>query len=86
MSLSGRTSAIFTNNVPSSGSQSNDIRITTPQFLVQDGATLFASTTNDQPGGNIILSLGSLAVLNGGQVVTGSLGSGPAGTIQLDAK
>jgi filamentous hemagglutinin family protein len=84
--LSGRSSAILTNNNGSSDrSQSNDIRITAPQLLIQDGATLFASTVNDQSGGNIVLDLGSLAVLNGGQVVTGSLGSGSAGTIRLDA-
>jgi large exoprotein involved in heme utilization and adhesion len=83
--LTGRSSAILTNNGSADRSQSNDIRITAPQLLVQDGATLFASTVNDQSGGNIVLDLGSLAVLNGGQVITGSLGAGPAGTIRLDA-
>jgi large exoprotein involved in heme utilization and adhesion len=81
----GRPSGILTSNTDLATGQSNDIQITAPELRVQEGAVVIASTRNDQPGGNIALSLGRLAVLNGGQVVTGSLGSGPAGTLQVDA-
>jgi large exoprotein involved in heme utilization and adhesion len=81
----GRPSGIFTNNTDLATGQSNDIQITAPELRVQEGAVVIASTRNDQPGGNIALSLGRLAVLSGGQVVTGSLGSGPAGTLRVDA-
>ena len=81
----GLPSGIFTNNTDLATGQSNDIQITVPELRVQDGAVIIASTRNDQPGGNIVLSLGRLVVLSGGQVVTGSLGSGPAGTLQIDA-
>ena len=81
----GQSSGIFTNNTDLATGQSNDIQITAPELRVQEGAVIIASTRNDQPGGNIVLSLGRLGVLSGGQVVTGSLGSGPAGTLQVDA-
>ena len=81
----GRPSGILTSNTDFATGQSNDIQITAPELRVQEGAVVIASTRNDQPGGNIALSLGRLAVLNGGQVVTGSLGSGPAGTLRVDA-
>ena len=81
----GRPSGILTSNTDFATGQSNDIQITAPELRVQEGAVVIASTRNDQPGGNIALSLGRLAVLNGGQVVTGSLGSCPAGTLRVDA-
>ena len=83
--LRGQSSGIFTDNTDLATGQSNDTQITAPELLVQEGAVILASTRNDQPGGNVVLSLGRLAVLSGGQVVAGSLGSGPAGTLQIDA-
>lgn len=74
-----------TDNVEFSTGQGNDIQITAPQLLVRDGAVIFATTRNTQAGGNIILNLVRLEVLDGGQVVTSSLGSGPAGTVRVDA-
>jgi len=81
----GNPSGIFAGNTEVSTGRSNRIQIVAPELLVQDGAVILASTTNDQPGGDINLDLGRLAVLNGGQVVTGSLGAGPAGTVRIDA-
>jgi large exoprotein involved in heme utilization and adhesion len=81
----GIPSGVFTSNDRTSTGQSNDIFVTTPILFVQDGAVLFASTLNNQPGGDITLSLGRLAVLNGGQIIASSEGTGPAGTIRLNA-
>ncbi|MFH7243971.1 MAG: filamentous hemagglutinin N-terminal domain-containing protein [Spirulina sp.] len=84
-SRQGNPSGIFTNNTVTSTGRSNNIQITAPVLTVQDGAVMLASTSNGQPGGNITLTLGSLEVLNGGQVATGSVGTGPAGTIRINA-
>jgi filamentous hemagglutinin family protein len=84
-SESGSPSGIFSDNTDAVMGQSNRIEITAPSLLVQDGAVILASTRNEQPGGDITLDLGQLVVLNGGQVVTGSLGAGPAGTIRINA-
>jgi large exoprotein involved in heme utilization and adhesion len=63
----------------------DDILITTPLLVVKDEAFIEAGTLNTQPGGDVVLTLGRLDVLNGGQVSTRSEGSGPAGTIRVDA-
>jgi filamentous hemagglutinin family protein len=84
-SISGRPSGILTNNTDSPTGQSNDIRIASPVLRLQDGAVLLASTRNNQPGGDIILSLGKLEVLGGGQIVSSSGGEGAAGTIRIEA-
>ena len=81
----GRSSAIATNSQFFATGQANDIHITTPTLQVQDGAALFAGTVNARSGGDIILSLDRLRVIDGGQIVTTSLGSGAAGTINIDA-
>lgn len=82
---SGLPSGIFADNTELSTGQGNDIQITAPQLLVRDGAVIVATTRNNQPGGNLILNLGRLEILDGGQVVTSSLGRGPAGTVRVDA-
>jgi filamentous hemagglutinin family protein len=91
--ITGVSSAIFTNN----GSISNqgiaiggtgkggDVNVITPQLQVSNGAVIDSRTVNDQPGGTITLSLGNLTLLNGGQILSTSDGSGPAGTVRINA-
>jgi large exoprotein involved in heme utilization and adhesion len=83
--ISGLPSGILTNNTVFSTGQSSDISIITPFLQVWDGAILFASTSNAQPGGDIALSVDRIEVLSGGQIVAGSEGMGSAGTIRIDA-
>ncbi len=63
-----------------------NITISAPQLTVRDGAVIDARTFNDQPGGNINITLDSLQLLNGGQIFTTSESSGSAGTITINAK
>ncbi len=85
----GRSSAIFTNNgtptVSRGTGRGGEIRITTPQLIVRQGAVINAQTVNAQPGGNIILTLDNLQLLNGGQILSTSDGDGPSGNVQINA-
>ncbi len=66
--------------------KAGSLQITTPQLTVTDGGVVETSTSNSQPGGEIILALGRLDLLNGGQIANNSDGgSGPAGSIQITA-
>jgi len=82
---SGQPSGIFTSSLGFASGPGNNIQIVAPSLTLQDGAVLFASTASAQSGGDIVLALGRLDVLNGGQVVTSSFGSGSAGEIQINA-
>ncbi|NEQ44298.1 MAG: S-layer family protein [Leptolyngbya sp. SIOISBB] len=81
----GRPTTIAAGSEVTATGRGNDIRITAPDLQVLDGAVLEASTRNDQPGGDVVLDLGELALLREGQIATSSAGSGAAGTIQVDA-
>jgi large exoprotein involved in heme utilization and adhesion len=52
---------------------------------VSEGAVIDARTFNDQRGGDINLTLGTLQLLNGGQIFTTSESSGSAGTVTINA-
>lgn len=62
--------------------------IETGQLIVQDGARLSASTSQEstEKGGSITINTGELNVLNGAEVTVSSLGSGEAGNLQLTAR
>lgn len=84
----GNPSGIFTinGNLSETGTgRGGDIQINTSQFLLKDGATIDARTFNDQPGGDIDITVGSLELLQGSQIISASDSSGSAGTIQVDA-
>ncbi|NEQ44307.1 MAG: filamentous hemagglutinin N-terminal domain-containing protein [Leptolyngbya sp. SIOISBB] len=83
-SSSGSSSNINSASVSFTG-EGGDIHITTPNLQIEDGASLFASTFVT-PSGSIILSLNRLSIINGGQVIASSFGSGSAGSIRIDAK
>jgi large exoprotein involved in heme utilization and adhesion len=54
----GSPSGIFAgNNGEFVAARSGEIRLTTPQLFIQDGAAVLSSTLNDQSGGNITLRL-----------------------------
>ncbi|NEZ56265.1 filamentous hemagglutinin N-terminal domain-containing protein [Adonisia turfae] len=68
----------------SSTGEGNDIRIVAPLLILKEAA-LLADTNNSQPGGDIILTLGRLEILDGGQIISSSQGSGVAGNLRIDA-
>jgi filamentous hemagglutinin family protein len=91
--ITGGSSAIFTSN----GSISNqgiaiggtgrggDVNVIAPNLQVSNGAVIDSRTVNNQSGGTITLNLGNLALLGGGQILSTSDGSGPAGTVRINA-
>ncbi|NEZ58453.1 filamentous hemagglutinin N-terminal domain-containing protein [Adonisia turfae] len=81
----GAYSTIFTNSRFSSVGSGGNISLEASSLVIKGRAGLVASSGNDQQGGNINLSLGKLEMLDGGQIITSSDDSGPAGTIFLDA-
>ncbi|MDF5729472.1 MAG: filamentous hemagglutinin N-terminal domain-containing protein [Rhizonema sp. PD38] len=92
----GRSSAIFSTTgdnptIPGTGrtivgtGKGGNITITAPALSVNEGAVIDARTFNDQQGGNINLTLGTLQLLNGGQIFTTSESSGSAGTLTINA-
>ncbi|MBP5971801.1 filamentous hemagglutinin N-terminal domain-containing protein, partial [Brasilonema sp. CT11] len=92
----GQSSAIFSTTgdnpaIPGTGrtivgtGKGGNITITAPALKVSEGAVIDARTFNDQRGGDINLTLGTLQLLNGGQIFTTSESSGSAGTITINA-
>ncbi|WP_414584155.1 filamentous hemagglutinin N-terminal domain-containing protein [Scytonema sp. PCC 10023] len=91
-----RSSAIFSTTgdnptIPGTGrtivgtGKGGNITITAPALKVSEGAVIDARTFNDQRGGDINLTLGTLQLLNGGQIFTTSESSGSAGTVTINA-
>ncbi|MCY6494438.1 two-partner secretion domain-containing protein [Leptolyngbya sp. GGD] len=62
-----------------------NINIKSPLLIVGAGGIIDARTFNDKRGGNINLDLGTLEIVNGGQIFTTSARSGSAGTITINA-
>jgi large exoprotein involved in heme utilization and adhesion len=76
---------IFTSSEITATGVGNGIRITAPSLQIRNGARLFANTRSAESGGNVVLALGRLSVLDGGRIVAASLGNGAAGSIRVDA-
>lgn len=63
----------------------NDATNPVGTLTLADGAFLSARATDFGSGGNVTINVNNLAILNGGQVLTSSSGSGDAGDITVNA-
>ncbi len=79
----GRGSSIFSGVVWADG-DGGDIRITTPSLVV-DGGQIAAGTNYQGRAGTINLTVGTLTLRNGGQVMVSTDGSGSGGAVTVTA-
>jgi filamentous hemagglutinin family protein len=77
-----RPSGVYVDSL--GGGDGGSIFITTPTLAV-DGGLIWANTVGSGGAGNIQLNTGSILLSGGGQVSTSTNGSGPGGTIRVDA-
>ena len=84
-STNGGSSGLFT--FTQTSGEGGDITIkNSDKFKVSDGAVVDARTTNGGGiGGNIILNAKQVELINGGQLISNSSGSGGAGEITVNA-
>ncbi|VEP14386.1 Filamentous hemagglutinin family N-terminal domain [Hyella patelloides LEGE 07179] len=62
-----------------------ELKITTPQLEIRDGAAIRADAEGQGNAGNIEIFTGDLTLSDRGQVVAGTLGKGNAGNIRIEA-
>ncbi|NEO36902.1 MAG: filamentous hemagglutinin N-terminal domain-containing protein [Moorea sp. SIOASIH] len=62
-----------------------ELKITTGQLIVKDGAVVSASTIGEGDGGDLSITTEELIVKDGAQVLAGSFGLGDGGNLTVDA-
>jgi filamentous hemagglutinin family protein len=82
--VTGFPTGVFTLSDSAQGKAGN-ISINTKLLHLSEGANLNALTTGSNDGGDIVLSVGSLILDQGGQLLTTTLTDGRAGKILVDA-
>ncbi|MGA7937278.1 MAG: S-layer family protein [Kovacikia sp.] len=75
---------IFAQVEPNATGRGGDIRIDTPQFVL-NGGTISATTAGTGQGGNVQINTVALQARNGGQVQSATLGFAPGGTLTIQA-
>ncbi|MBD1869011.1 filamentous hemagglutinin N-terminal domain-containing protein [Cyanobacteria bacterium FACHB-471] len=81
----GLRSGIFTASDSRISGNSGSITITTPGTLrVAEGGVLSAETRSSARGGNITVAADTVQLVNGGQLLTSTVGAGQAGDISLN--
>ena len=65
--------------------KAKDLKITTGQLIVKDGAVVSASTIGEGDGGDLSITTEELIVKDGAQVSAGTFGLGDGGNLTVDA-
>ncbi len=65
--------------------KARDLKITTGQLIVKDGAVVSASTIGEGDGGDLSITTEELIVKDGAQVSAGTFGLGDGGNLTVDA-
>jgi filamentous hemagglutinin family protein len=81
----GLSSGLYANTNPGTSGQAGSITVNTGVLRVQNGAAVYASTSNGSDGGTVTINANSLDLTGGGQIVTSSFGTGNAGELSITA-
>jgi len=81
----GQFPSALTTETQGGFSTAGDLRISTQELLIQDGAIVSARTFGQGPGGSIFIDSRTIIIKNSGSIAVDSQGTGRGGNIQLQA-